>query len=86
MSFCIPPPSHAGTSDTGLDNTISRSRQSPTGDLICDALIHYVVNETDFDTTNGAPLDFCMTNGGGLRASIPAVRVVQLLRGVNASQ
>lgn len=62
-----------GTTNSDLDNSRSRSQQSATGALVCDALIHFVNNQTDFDETYGAPLDFCMTNGGGLRASIPAV-------------
>ncbi|PNH11874.1 Protein 5NUC [Tetrabaena socialis] len=48
------------------DRSLTRVREAPLGNLLCDAMLWYLANST------ALPGDVCITNGGGLRADIAA--------------
>lgn len=59
------------------DRTVARNAESNLGNWICDAMRNYVTTQTSLlKTYPGTPL-VCLTNGGGMRASIPAGNVTQ---------
>lgn len=59
------------------DRTVARNAESNLGNWICDAMRNYVATQTSLlKTYPDIPL-VCLTNGGGIRASIPAGNVTQ---------
>jgi len=59
------------------DKLVVRNGESNLGNWLCDAMRDYITTQTSITTKNpGSPL-LCLTNGGGIRASIPAGAVTQ---------
>ncbi|KAG1664927.1 hypothetical protein FOA52_004449 [Chlamydomonas sp. UWO 241] len=52
--------------------TDARARETTMGDALCNAWVDFVKTETELEQTLGITVDMCVTNGGGIRASIPA--------------
>lgn len=57
-----------GQSSVLLNQTLVRANESNIGNLICDSLMYYARTATKL-----GKVDACLYNGGGIRASIPAV-------------
>ena len=59
------------------DRVVARNAESNLGNWICDAMRDYITTKTSISANHpGSPL-VCLTNGGGIRASIPAGAVTQ---------
>ena len=69
----------AGNSSVLLngERIVVRNAESNLGNWLCDAMRDYIIKQTSIVTNRpGSPL-LCLTNGGGIRASIPAGAVTQ---------
>eukprot|EP00955_Chlamydomonas_euryale_P075394 362305-Chlamydomonas_euryale.AAC.3 len=44
------------------------------GNALCDAWVDWVKTGTELEQTLGVAVNICVTNGGGIRASLPQVR------------
>lgn len=56
-------------SGLSADRAVVRAAEAPLGNLVCDAMMWYMESTTDLS------IDACITNGGGLRAALPAGNV-----------